>query len=59
MLRHNPVAHDLRTPKYRPRVAAAKKGKGAYSRKNKRPIAADDEARGETRSLRRPRREHD
>lgn len=32
---HNPVAKEVRTNKFRPRVVKAKKGKGSYSRKNK------------------------
>ena len=30
--RHNPVARDLRTPKYRLRVVRARKGRGSYDR---------------------------
>jgi hypothetical protein len=34
----NPVARDLRTPKYRPRTVAPRKGKGSYRRTdNRRP----------------------
>lgn len=33
---HNPVAKEVRTNKFRPRVVKAKKGKGSYSRKNVR-----------------------
>jgi alternative ribosome-rescue factor len=29
----NPIARDLRTPKYRPRVVRPRKGKGSYRRK--------------------------
>ena len=29
----NPVAKEVRTPKYKPRVVKAKKGKGSYKRK--------------------------
>lgn len=32
---HNPVAKDVRTPKYRQRVVKPRKGKGSYSRKEK------------------------
>jgi len=32
-MKHNPIAQDLRTQKYRPRVVKPKKGKGSYSRK--------------------------
>ena len=28
----NPIAKELRTPKFRPRVIRPKKGKGSYSR---------------------------
>jgi stalled ribosome alternative rescue factor ArfA len=31
----NPVAKDLRTPKYRKRVERKRKGKGSYTRKGK------------------------
>lgn len=31
---HNPVAKEVRTNKFRPRVVKSKKGKGSYSRKN-------------------------
>lgn len=31
----NPVAKDVRSPKYRLRVVKARKGKGSYSRKEK------------------------
>ena len=34
--KRNPVARDLRTPKYAKRVVRPKKGKGAYQR-NRRP----------------------
>lgn len=30
--KRNPMARDLRTPKYRPRVVRARKGKAAYNR---------------------------
>ena len=29
----NPIAKDVRTPKYKPRVVQPKKGKGSYNRK--------------------------
>ena len=29
----NPVAKEVRTPKYKPRVVQAKKGRGSYQRK--------------------------
>ena len=29
----NPMAKEVRTPKYRPQVVKAKKGKGSYQRK--------------------------
>jgi alternative ribosome-rescue factor len=31
----NPVAKDLRTPKYKMRVVASKKGRGSFKRKEK------------------------
>ena len=31
----NPIAKDLRTPKYKMRVVGAKKGKGSWKRKEK------------------------
>jgi alternative ribosome-rescue factor len=31
--KRNPIARDLRTPKYRPRVVRPRKGKGSYRRK--------------------------
>lgn len=31
----NPIAKDLRSPKYRKRVEVNKKGKGSYKRKEK------------------------
>lgn len=34
-MKHNPVAKDLRTQKYRLRVVKARKGKGSYKRKEK------------------------
>ena len=30
----NPIAKDVRTPKYKPRVVQPKKGKGSYKRVN-------------------------
>ena len=33
ILKKNPVAKDLRTKKYRPRIVKAKKGKGSFERK--------------------------
>jgi len=35
----NPMARDLRTPKYRPQVVKAKKGKGSYNRKTEKAAA--------------------
>ena len=35
----NPMARDLRTPKYRPQVVKAKKGKGSYNRKKEKAAA--------------------
>ncbi len=32
MSRRNPVARDLRTPKYAKRIVRARKGKGSYRR---------------------------
>ena len=32
-IKSNPVAKEVRTPKYRPQVVKAKKGKGSYQRK--------------------------
>ena len=29
----NPIAKEVRTPKFRPRVVKSKKGKGSYKRK--------------------------
>jgi stalled ribosome alternative rescue factor ArfA len=34
-MKRNPVARDLRSPKYRMRVVASKKGKGSFKRKEK------------------------
>ena len=33
ILNRNPIAKDLRTKKYRPRIVKAKKGKGSFERK--------------------------
>ena len=33
MPKRNPIAKDLRTRKYKPRVVSPKKGKGSYRRK--------------------------
>tara|TARA_X000000368_G_C22388743_1_gene432299 strand:- start:56 stop:163 length:108 start_codon:yes stop_codon:yes gene_type:complete len=33
MPKRNPIAKDLRTRKYKPRVVRPKKGKGSYRRK--------------------------
>ena len=30
--KNNPMAKEVRTPKYKPRVVKAKKGKGSYKR---------------------------
>ena len=35
MKKKNLIAKDLRSPKYRPRVVKAKKGKGSFKRKKK------------------------
>ena len=35
MKKRNLIAKDLRSPKYRPRVVKAKKGKGSFKRKKK------------------------
>jgi hypothetical protein len=35
MNKHNPVAIDLRTPKYKVRVVKSRKGKGSYCRKKR------------------------
>lgn len=35
MSKHNPIAIDLHTAKYKIRIVKPKKGKGSYSRKNK------------------------
>lgn len=32
-MKRNPIAKDLRTPKYRVQIVKPKKGKGSYSRK--------------------------
>ena len=34
----NPIAKDLRTKKYRPRVVKPKKGKGSFKRKKDRLV---------------------
>lgn len=34
-MKRNPVAKDLRTPKYKMRVVGSKKGKGSYKRSEK------------------------
>jgi alternative ribosome-rescue factor len=31
--KRNPIARDLRTPKYRVRIVRPRKGKGSYSRR--------------------------
>lgn len=36
----NPVAKEVRTNKFRPRIVKARKGKGSYSRKVKEKINA-------------------
>ena len=33
----NPIAKEVRTPKYKPRVVKAKKGKGSFKRKKTEP----------------------
>jgi len=33
MKKRNPIAKDLRTPKYKKRIMKSKKGKGAFKRK--------------------------
>ena len=35
MKKRNPIAHDLRSPKYRKRITRNRKGKGSYNRKVK------------------------
>jgi alternative ribosome-rescue factor len=35
MKKRNLIAKDLRSPKYRPRVVKAKKGKGSFKRRKK------------------------
>jgi len=35
MKKKNLIAKDLKSPKYRPRVVKAKKGKGSFKRKKK------------------------
>ena len=39
----NPVAKELRTPKFRPRKVAARKGAKAYKRKPKHPPEPGEE----------------
>jgi len=34
----NPIAKDVRTPKYKPRIVKPKKGKGSYSRNGEKNI---------------------
>ena len=33
IIKSNPIAKEVRTPKYKPRVVKAKKGKGSFKRK--------------------------
>jgi alternative ribosome-rescue factor len=35
MKKKNPVAKELRTPKYKKRIVKSKKGKGSFKRKKK------------------------
>ncbi len=35
MKKKNLIAKDLRSPKYRPRIVKAKKGKGSFKRRKK------------------------
>tara|TARA_B100001287_G_scaffold121784_1_gene102626 strand:- start:211 stop:318 length:108 start_codon:yes stop_codon:yes gene_type:complete len=35
MKKRNPIAEDLRTPKYKKRVITPRKGKGSFKRKKK------------------------
>ena len=35
MKKKNLIAKDLKSPKYRPRIVKAKKGKGSFKRKKK------------------------
>jgi alternative ribosome-rescue factor len=35
MKKRNPIAKDLRTPKYKKRIVKSKKGKGSFERKKK------------------------
>jgi len=37
----NPVAKEVRTPKFKPKVVKPKKGKGSYKRKNKKKEPED------------------
>ena len=39
----NPVAKELRTPKFRPRKVATRKGAKAYLRKPKHPLEPGEE----------------
>ena len=39
----NPVAKELRTPKFRPRKVAARKGAKAYKRKPKHPPESSED----------------
>ena len=39
MKTRNPMARDLRAPKYRPLVVKPKKGKGSYNRKKEKAAA--------------------
>jgi stalled ribosome alternative rescue factor ArfA len=34
----NPIAKDVRTPKYKPRIVKPKKGKGSYKRNGKKNV---------------------
>ena len=38
ILKTNPIAKDVRTPKYKPRVVKPKKGKGSYKRNGEKNI---------------------
>ena len=33
IIKSNPIAKEVRTPKYKPQVVKAKKGRGSYQRK--------------------------
>lgn len=39
--KHNPIARDLRSPKYRLRVVRARKGRGSYARSKPREASHD------------------